>query len=165
VLQIGRIVHVHCDSGQVQNDAWLSRRLCDYMMRLEAVITEAEWKQVRWTAKGGIRAASIASRHQHASFGWCVLIDILKFPGFDQRNVGGNHKCAFFAMLHATASGHFDGPGLPGIVGIGDHFKLILGCQLCSVRIAGDDANLGTILPTAEGCQHVRQHRLRQFGS
>src|SRR6476646_5442164 len=49
--QVRRIVHVHGDPWQVQNDAGFASSLGGRVMRLEAVIPEAKRKQVGRSAK------------------------------------------------------------------------------------------------------------------
>src|SRR5262249_49181363 len=59
-LQIGRIIHVHRNSRQLQNDARLSRRLGGGMMGLETIITKKKRKQICRTAKGSVGSAPVA---------------------------------------------------------------------------------------------------------
>ena len=107
----------------------------------------------------------VAGRCQNASLDWSLPVDLLQFPAFNQRNIGGNHQCALFPALHRDASGHFDGAGFPRIIGIRNHLKAIFESQFRGIRIACDDANWGPILPPLESRQHVGQHRLSELCS
>src|SRR5450755_2590549 len=95
-------------------------------MGFEAVVAEAEGKQICGTAEGGVGAASVGGGDENAAFGGCLFQDFFEFPCFNQRDVGGNHQGEAGAALHADAGGDLDGAGLSGIVGVGDDFECIL---------------------------------------
>src|SRR5208282_2414060 len=80
LLQVFGIVDIDGDSRQVQYDARFACGLRGGQMRLEAVVAEAEWEQVRGTAEGGVGAASVTGRHEDAAFLGRVLQYLFKFP-------------------------------------------------------------------------------------
>ena len=53
LLQVFGIVDVDCDSDEVQNDARFPRSLRGGLVRLEAVVAEAEGEQICGAAEGG----------------------------------------------------------------------------------------------------------------
>ena len=106
------------DSCEVQNDARFARGLGGGVVRLEAVVAEAEREQICGTAEGGVGAASVGGGDQHAAFGRRVLQNFFQLPRLDQRDVGGDHQRAVNAALDADASGHLDRASFSGIVGV-----------------------------------------------
>src|SRR2546425_4856451 len=59
VLQIGRIVHVYCDSRQFPHDAGPARSLRRGIVWLEAVVAEAQREQAGGAAEGGVGTAAV----------------------------------------------------------------------------------------------------------
>src|SRR6266567_3712079 len=103
MLQIAGIVDVHGNSWEVQHDAGFAGGLRGGVMRLEAVVAEAEREQIRGTAEGGVGAASVGGGDQHTAFRGSVLQNFAEFPRLDQGNVGGDYQCAVDAALDADA--------------------------------------------------------------
>src|SRR5205809_6697239 len=113
------------------------------MVRLEAVVAEAEREQIRWSAEGGVGAASVGGGNEHAAFVRRVFQDLFEFPRLDQRNVGGNHERAGDAALLTNPRGHLDGAGFAGILDVWNDFEFIAAGGLGSVRIPGDPGPTG----------------------
>ncbi len=67
--------------------------------------------------------------------------------------------------VDADSSGHLDGAGLSGIVGVGDDFEFEIAGEFGGVRIAGDDRDGRTILPVMKRREDIEQHGLSERGA
>src|SRR6202034_4012430 len=162
LLPILGIVDVEGYSWQVQHDTRLAGGLRSGVMRLEAVVAEAEREQIGGTAEGGVGAASVGGGAQNTAFGGRVLQDFVELPRLNQGDIGWDYERAVYAALDADAGGHLDGAGFSGIVGVGDDFEFVFFGQLYREGIAGDDCDRRTIFPVVQRGEHVMQHGLRQ---
>src|ERR1700723_1692900 len=149
LLQVLGIVDVEGDSRQVQHDTRLAGGLRCGVMRLEAVVAEAEREQIGGTAEGGVGAASVGGGAQNTAFGGRVLQDFVELPRLNQGDIGWDYERAVYTA----------------IVGVGDDFEFVFFGQRYREGIAGDDCDRRTIFPVVQRGEHVMQHGLRQCGA
>ena len=107
-------------------------------MRPEAVVAEAERKQIGGSAEGGVGAASIGGGNQKCPLSGSLREDLIQFVGLNQRNIGGHDQRAVTAAHHAEARGHLDSAGFAGVRGVGNDFEIVLPRQFNRERVAGD---------------------------
>ena len=101
LVQVFGIIHVHRNSRQTQHHARLARCQRRGMMRLEAVIAEAQAEtnlpdagRPHWCRVRRRRAPARCPRRR-------MLHDFVELPRLNQGNIGGNHQRAVCSALHA----------------------------------------------------------------
>src|ERR1700723_2569623 len=97
MLEIFGTVYIDRDAREAQHHARSVCGLGGSVMRLEAVVAEAQRKQSRGTAVSGVGAASVG---------------------------GGDHQCAGDATVYADLRGHFDSAGLARVCRVGNDFEV-----------------------------------------
>src|SRR5258708_31623414 len=124
-LQVSGIVYVESDAWKAQHLARFSGGLRRGEMRFEAIVREAQRKQVRWPAESGVGSTSVSGGHEHRALVGSMRKNLRKLAGLDQRNIRWNDERAPDAALHAEACGHLNCPGFARIRRIGDDFESI----------------------------------------
>src|SRR5258708_18076163 len=105
-LQVSGIVYVESDAWKAQHLARFSGGLRRGEMRFEAIVPEAQRKQVRWPAESGVGSTSVSGGHEHRALVGSMRKNLRKLAGLDQRNIRGNDERALHSALHPEACGH-----------------------------------------------------------
>ena len=124
MLEIFGTVYIDRDAREAQHHARSVCGLGGSVMRLEAVVAEAQRKQSRGTAVSGVGAASVGGGDQNAAFRGSLFQNLFELPRLNQRNIGGDHQCAGDATVYADLRGHFDSAGLARVCRVGNDFEV-----------------------------------------
>src|SRR5580658_8289400 len=163
LAQIFRTIYIPRNPRQFEHYARAAGGLRRGQVRQEAVVPEAQRKQIARRSPGCIRAAPGRIRHQHraALRVRSAIHDLLKFRTVDQRDIRRNHQSALRPPPPAKRRGHFDGAGLSGVV-VGDDFEIETQRQVARKRIARHHGDSRPILPARQRLQHILAHRPSQ---
>src|SRR5579863_470984 len=163
--QVGRVIDIECDAGKRQNYTWFLSSASCRQMWFETVVSETQREQSCRTPPGSVRATSVSGRNEYRALFGRGLQNLFELGSTNQGNVAWNDQRAVYTLRLAETGCHFDSIGLAAICVVRDDLKLEPSRQSERKRIAGDDADVGTICPRAQGLQHIEEHGLRQFGS
>src|ERR1700728_2861680 len=102
MLEIFGTVYIDRDAREAQHHARSVCGLGGSVMRLEAVVAEAQRKQSRGTAVSGVGAASVGGGDQNAAFRGSLFQNLFELPRLNQRNIGWDNPRVCDDTVHAN---------------------------------------------------------------
>src|SRR5581483_2336297 len=163
LLEVSRIIHIESDSGEAKDYAFRSRGAGGLQVWLEAVVAEAQRKEISWFAKSCVGAASVSRGNQNCAGFRSRGKDLLKFLSLDQRNVTGNYECALRAFCLAESRGGFDGVRLADI-SVANDLEIELASQVRSEVVVCYYRHFGTVAASGDRVAYILDHRVSQCG-
>ena len=113
--QIGRLIDVQSNAGELKHVHWLAGSLRSCQVGEEAVIAEAQRKQICGPAENRIGPTTAGRRYKHRTLLWCGSKDLLDLCGSDQREITGHDQRELRTARNACACGRFNCAGFAGV--------------------------------------------------